>query len=77
MWQWYIQLPGRSSGIQAMRTVLRGARFTTSSHERKAGALPSTDRTWKKKPCRWKGWSISELFTTSHTCNSPTFTGSS
>ena len=47
--------------------VLRGGRLITSSQERNAGASPLTDRTWKKKPCRWKGWSINDVFWMSQT----------
>jgi hypothetical protein len=45
MWQWYIHSPGRSSGIQAIRTRPLGGMLTVSSHERNAGGSPFTSST--------------------------------
>ena len=55
MWQWYIHMPGLSSGYHAIRTVAFGGTLITSSSDRQAGFFPSISRTWKKKPCRWNG----------------------
>ena len=38
-------------------------------------SLPFSSITWKKKPCKWNGWSIKLVFATSQTCNSPALTG--
>jgi hypothetical protein len=48
MWQWYIHSPGRSSGIQAIRTRPRAGTLTVSSHERNSGGRSFTSSTWKK-----------------------------
>jgi len=41
MWQWYIHMPGRSSGYQAIRAVAFGGTLMTSSSDRQAGFFPS------------------------------------
>jgi hypothetical protein len=50
MWQWYIQLPGRSSGTQAIRTRPLAGTLIVSSQDRNSGGAPFTSRIWKKKP---------------------------
>jgi hypothetical protein len=44
MWQWYILLPGRSSGRKAIVTRLFAATFTVSTHDLDAPALDLSRR---------------------------------
>ena len=45
MWQWYIHMPGLSSGYHAIRAVAFGGTLMTSSSDRQAGFFPLTSRT--------------------------------
>ena len=56
-------------GMGSHQCVDRGADkvgYFIKDAVRQAGGVPLTDRTWKKKPCRWNGWSMVVSLMTCH-----------